>query len=278
MAMTAVTILDTDIRRDAQGRFCLNDLHRAAGGSMTTPAIAANLRNVTAPILLMPKGLKLRAAEPCALRAGECVFMRIDTSYPHELTPQKLTPAIVVWRDDGSRGVVTTAVVVPWWASEHGSGDLGDVYMSDDQVRAFLVLRDRDGMPMQEREQFPPASAATERQSHTDGPSAQAASGGHPNCSTDSGIDPAREQRVARAVRNSEARLALAVSLSPTPAASAQASGPEAGALQPRRAGQPPQCPPAGRPPALADGERAGCTANPEACPGPVTGGSAPAA
>ena len=28
MAMTAVTILDTDIRRDAQGRFCLNDLHR----------------------------------------------------------------------------------------------------------------------------------------------------------------------------------------------------------------------------------------------------------
>lgn len=31
--MTAVTILDTDIRRDAQGRFCLNDLHRAAGGA-----------------------------------------------------------------------------------------------------------------------------------------------------------------------------------------------------------------------------------------------------
>lgn len=206
--MTAVTILDTDIRRDAQGRFCLNDLHRAAGGSMTTPAIAANLRNVTAPILLMPKGLKLRAAEPCALRAGECVFMRIDTSYPHELTPQKLTPAIVVWRDDGSRGVVTTAVVVPWWASEHGSGDLGDVYMSDDQVRAFLVLRDRDGMPMQEREQFPPASAATERQSHTDGPSAQAASGGHP----DGGMAQARARRVAATIQRREAQINLALS------------------------------------------------------------------
>lgn len=46
MAMTAVTILDTDIRRDAQGRFCLNDLHRAAGGSMTTPAIAAKARQM----------------------------------------------------------------------------------------------------------------------------------------------------------------------------------------------------------------------------------------
>ncbi len=30
--MSAMTILDTSIRQDAQGRFCLNDLHRAAGG------------------------------------------------------------------------------------------------------------------------------------------------------------------------------------------------------------------------------------------------------
>ena len=28
--MTAITILDTGIRQDAQGRFCLNDMHRAA--------------------------------------------------------------------------------------------------------------------------------------------------------------------------------------------------------------------------------------------------------
>lgn len=31
--MTAVAILDTSIRQDAQGRFRLNDLHRAAGGA-----------------------------------------------------------------------------------------------------------------------------------------------------------------------------------------------------------------------------------------------------
>ena len=31
--MTAITIFDTGIRQDAQGRFCLNDLHRAAGGA-----------------------------------------------------------------------------------------------------------------------------------------------------------------------------------------------------------------------------------------------------
>ena len=30
--MSAITIFDTGIRQDAQGRFCLNDLHRAAGG------------------------------------------------------------------------------------------------------------------------------------------------------------------------------------------------------------------------------------------------------
>lgn len=31
--MNALAILDTAIRQDAQGRFCLNDLHRAAGGA-----------------------------------------------------------------------------------------------------------------------------------------------------------------------------------------------------------------------------------------------------
>lgn len=31
--MTAITIFETGIRQDAQGRFCLNDLHRAAGGA-----------------------------------------------------------------------------------------------------------------------------------------------------------------------------------------------------------------------------------------------------
>ena len=31
--MTTLAILDTSIRQDAQGRFCLNDLHRAAGGA-----------------------------------------------------------------------------------------------------------------------------------------------------------------------------------------------------------------------------------------------------
>ena len=31
--MTAITIFDTGIRQDAQGRFCLNDMHRAAGGA-----------------------------------------------------------------------------------------------------------------------------------------------------------------------------------------------------------------------------------------------------
>ena len=56
MAMTAVTIIDTDIRRDAQGRFCLNDLHRAAGGAKkhqpanflrldTTVALVAEIGN-----------------------------------------------------------------------------------------------------------------------------------------------------------------------------------------------------------------------------------------
>lgn len=31
-SMRSITILETGIRQDAQGRFCLNDLHRAAGG------------------------------------------------------------------------------------------------------------------------------------------------------------------------------------------------------------------------------------------------------
>lgn len=31
--MTTITIFDHSIRQDAQGRFCLNDLHRAAGGA-----------------------------------------------------------------------------------------------------------------------------------------------------------------------------------------------------------------------------------------------------
>ncbi len=30
--MSSITILDTSIRQDAHGRYCLNDLHRAAGG------------------------------------------------------------------------------------------------------------------------------------------------------------------------------------------------------------------------------------------------------
>jgi anti-repressor protein len=29
---TALTVCDTAIRQDAEGRYCLNDLHRAAGG------------------------------------------------------------------------------------------------------------------------------------------------------------------------------------------------------------------------------------------------------
>ena len=31
--MNTITLFDTSIRQDAQGRFCLNDLHRASGGA-----------------------------------------------------------------------------------------------------------------------------------------------------------------------------------------------------------------------------------------------------
>lgn len=53
-----------------------------------------------------------------------------------------------------------------------------------------------------------PASAAAERQSHTDGPSAQAASGGHP----DGGMAQARARRVAATIQRREAQINLALS------------------------------------------------------------------
>ncbi len=52
---------------------------------------------------------------------------------------------------------------------------------------------------------YTPASAAAERQSHADGPSAQAASGGHPS------QDPVREQRAAAAIARREAQIRTAL-------------------------------------------------------------------
>lgn len=54
--MNTITLFDTSIRQDAQGRFCLNDLHRASGESKkhqpanflrldTTVALVAEIDN-----------------------------------------------------------------------------------------------------------------------------------------------------------------------------------------------------------------------------------------
>ncbi|WP_057092529.1 KilA-N domain-containing protein [Comamonas thiooxydans] len=65
--MNAVIIFSTDIRQDSEGRFCLNDLHRAAGGenrhrpslwveNQQTRALTQELSKAGFPALLSTKG------------------------------------------------------------------------------------------------------------------------------------------------------------------------------------------------------------------------------
>ncbi|MDD2711388.1 MAG: KilA-N domain-containing protein [Simplicispira sp.] len=67
--MNAITLFDTSIRQDAQGRFCLNDLHKAAGNkerhrpsrwveNRQTQELAQELSRAGIPALVSIKGGK----------------------------------------------------------------------------------------------------------------------------------------------------------------------------------------------------------------------------
>lgn len=121
-----------------------------------------------------------------------------------------------------------------------------------------------------------PASAATERQSHPDGPRAQAASGGHPpNYFPDEAMAMARERRVEAAIarRNTQINRALSTLSSAPQAPGAPAESPGGCPAQPVAA---PQAPPAPAP-AGCGAERQTASPPPNAAPSvpPAAGGLA---